>query len=46
MRIWHALLAIPVIAMTWVPWYAGEVPALAGVPYNRGAGRLSENCSR
>jgi hypothetical protein len=33
MHRWYVLLAIPVIAMVWVPWYAGEAPALAGIPY-------------
>jgi len=33
MHLWYALLAIPVIAMVWVPWYAGDAPTLAGIPY-------------
>jgi Protein of unknown function (DUF3311) len=32
-RAWYTLLAIPVIAMLWVPSYAGGAPALFGVPF-------------
>ncbi|MFF2851029.1 DUF3311 domain-containing protein [Streptomyces sp. NPDC058001] len=26
-------LLAPVVGLTWVPWYAGERPELAGVPF-------------
>ena len=32
-RAWYALLALPVIAMLWVPSYAGGSPALYGIPF-------------
>jgi len=30
---WRLLLAVPVIAVLWVPWYARATPTLLGVPF-------------
>ena len=30
---WRLLLAVPVIATLWVPWYAHATPELLGVPF-------------
>ena len=32
-RRWHALLALPFVALLWVPLYARATPALWGVPF-------------
>ena len=32
-RWWYALLALPILAMLWVPAYAGGTPELAGFPF-------------
>ena len=32
-RAWYALLAVPVVAMLWVPSYAGAAPAVYGIPF-------------
>ncbi|MGX2992776.1 DUF3311 domain-containing protein [Streptomyces sp. JNUCC 64] len=28
-----SFLLLPVVALVWVPWYAGARPELAGVPF-------------
>jgi hypothetical protein len=33
MPLWFALLALPIIAMVWVPSYAGGTPAAGGIPF-------------
>lgn len=30
---WRLLLAVPVIATLWVPWYTRAAPELLGVPF-------------
>jgi hypothetical protein len=30
---WYSLLVIPFIGILWVPFYAGGLPELAGIPY-------------
>ena len=30
---WRLLLAVPVVASLWVPWYARVTPELLGVPF-------------
>ena len=32
-RAWYILLAIPFIALLWVPFYASAAPEILGVPY-------------
>ncbi|KIL39826.1 hypothetical protein SD70_17300 [Gordoniibacillus kamchatkensis] len=32
-RLWYILLLIPFIATLWPPFYAGNEPRLAGIPY-------------
>lgn len=30
---WRLLLAVPVVATLWVPWYARSTPELLGMPF-------------
>lgn len=30
---WRLLLAVPVVATLWVPWYARAAPDVLGVPF-------------
>ena len=32
-RLWYLLLAVPFVALLWVPFYARESPELFGVPF-------------
>jgi uncharacterized membrane protein len=32
-RLWYLLLAVPFVALLWVPFYARETPEFFGVPF-------------